>query len=86
VNVPLPEAWEQFVASQVRAGEFGNASEGVREALRLLRDKQERRALEEMRSVFARIDPHGGEGEPNATERALIADVIQARRRAKAGR
>ncbi len=35
MNVSLPPAWEHFVANQVRAGEFGNASEGVREALRL---------------------------------------------------
>ena len=46
MNVSLPPTWEQFVAGQVTAGEFGNASEVVREALRLLRDQQESRALE----------------------------------------
>ena len=59
MNVSLPPTWEQFVASQVRAGEFGNASEVVREALRLLRDQQESRAREEMRTAFAGVDPHG---------------------------
>ena len=39
MNVSLPQTWEQFVASQVSAGEYGNASEVVREALRLLRNR-----------------------------------------------
>ena len=84
MNVSLPPAWEQFVASQVSAGEFGNASEVVREALRLLRDQQESRALAEMRAAFAGVDPHGGPGEPTPRDRALIGQFIQRRRKAKA--
>ena len=84
MNVPLPPTWEPFVASQVSAGEYGNASEVVREALRLLRDQQESRALEEMRSAFAGVDPHGGQGEPTPQDRALIGQLIQRHRKAKA--
>jgi putative addiction module CopG family antidote len=83
MNVSLPPTWEQFVAGQVRAGEFGNASEVVREALRLLRDQQETRALEEMRGAFAGVDPHGGQGEPSPRDRALIARVIRQHRQDK---
>ena len=84
MNVSLPPTWEQFVASQVSAGEFGNASEVVREALRLLRDQQESRALEEMRTAFAGVDPHGGQGEPTPQDRSLIGQLIQRHRKAKA--
>lgn len=83
MNVSLPPTWEQFVASQVSAGEFGNASEVVREALRLLREQQESRALEEMRAAFAGVDPHGGEGEPTPEARALIGQAIQRHRKRK---
>ena len=83
MNVSLPQAWQQFVASQVSAGEFGNASEVVREALRLLRDQQESRAVEEMRAAFAGVDAHGGQGEPTPRERHLIAQAIRRHRQAK---
>ena len=83
MNVSLPHTWEQFVASQVSAGEFGNASEVVREALRLLRDQQEDRASEEMRAAFAGVDPHGGQGEPTPQERASIAQAIRRHRQGK---
>ena len=84
MNVSLPPTWEQFVASQVSAGEFGNASEVVREALRLLRDQQENRALQEMRAAFAGVDPHGGQGEPTPQDRGLIRQVIRRHRKGKA--
>ncbi len=83
MNVSLPRTWEQFVAGQVSAGEFGNASEVVREALRLLRDQQETRALVEMRAAFAGVDPHGGQAEPTPQDRALIGQLIQRHRKAK---
>ena len=81
MNVSLPQTWEQFVAGQVSSGEFGNASEVVREALRLLREQQETRAVEEMRAAFAHIDPHGGPGEPSPADRALIGRLIRRRRK-----
>lgn len=83
MNVSLPPAWEQFIASQVSAGEFGNASEVVRKALRLLRDQQESRASEELRAAFAGVDPHGGQGEPTPDDRALIRQLIRRHRGSK---
>ena len=80
MNVSLPQPWEEFVASQVSSGEFGNASEVVREALRLLRQRQEDRALEEMRAAFASVDSHMGQGEPAPQERALIQRLIRQHR------
>ena len=84
MNVSLPRTWEEFVAGQVSSGEFGNASEVVREALRLLREQQEARAVEEMRGAFAQVDPHGGQGEPAPADRALIARLIRRHRKGKA--
>ncbi len=83
MNVSLPQPWEEFVASQVNSGEFGNASEVVREALRLLRQRQEDRALEEMRGAFASVDSHAGEGEPGPQDRALIQRLIRQHRARK---
>jgi putative addiction module CopG family antidote len=83
MNVSLPQTWEEFVASQVHSGEFGNASEVVREALRLLRDRQESRALDEMRAAFAGVDAHGGQGEPTPQDRALISQLVRRHRKGK---
>jgi putative addiction module CopG family antidote len=83
MNVSLPQTWEQFVAGQVTAGEFGNASEVVREALRLLRDQQEKRARAEMATAFSGVDSHGGPGEPTPKDRALIGQIIRRHRQAK---
>jgi putative addiction module CopG family antidote len=78
-----PKLGEQFVASQVTSGEFGNASEVVREALRLLGEQQETRAMEGMRAAFSGVDPHGGQGEPTPEARALIGQAIQQHRKSK---
>ena len=83
MNVSLPQTWEQFVASQVSAGEYGNASEVVREALRLLRDQQESRARAEMQAAFAGVDRHGGLEEPTPQDRDLIGQIIRRHRRGK---
>jgi antitoxin ParD1/3/4 len=83
MNISLPRTWEEFVASQVTSGEFGNASEVMREGLRLLREREESRALAEMRDAFAGVDPHGGQGEPTPQQRALIGQAIRNHRRAK---
>jgi antitoxin ParD1/3/4 len=83
MNVSLPQTWEEFVAGQVSSGEFGNASEVVREALRLLREQQEARAVEEMRAAFAHVDTHGGPGEPSPSDRALIGQLIRRHRKSR---
>ncbi len=84
MNVSLPSTWEEFVTGQVASGEYGNASEVVREALRLLRERQESRALEEMRAAFAGVDTQGGPGEPTNADRALVSRLIKRRRQPKA--
>lgn len=43
-NINLTDALDAFVAEQVASGQFQNASEVVRAGLRLLRDKEQRRA------------------------------------------
>jgi hypothetical protein len=50
----------------------------------LLREREESRALAEMRDAFAGVDPHGGQGEPTPQQRALIGRAVRSHRRAKA--
>jgi antitoxin ParD1/3/4 len=65
-NINLTEHFDNFVERQVSAGRYGNASEIVREALRLLEDQeQEREAkLKALRQAakqgFAEIDQGKG--------------------------
>ncbi len=66
-NVNLTDRLDRFVETRVRSGSFSNASEVVREALRLLeqRDAEDSARLEWLRSAahdaFAALDR--GEGE-----------------------
>jgi putative addiction module CopG family antidote len=85
MKISLSKRWKQFVTAQVHAGEFGNVSEVLCEALRLLRDHQESRAQAEMRSAFAGVDPHGGAGEPTQQERTLIGQIIRRHRKGNSG-
>jgi putative addiction module CopG family antidote len=80
MKVSLPSALEDFVSSQVKSGEFDDASEVVGEALRLLRKERESKAIEEMRSAFAGVDSSGVKGEPTARDRALIGKLIKSHR------
>jgi putative addiction module CopG family antidote len=83
MKVLLPSALEEFVSSQVKSGEFDDASGVVGEALRLLRETQENKALEEMKSAFAGVDSSMGNREPSARERAVIGKFIKSHRSAK---
>jgi antitoxin ParD1/3/4 len=83
MNVSLPHVWEEFVAGQVTSGEFGNASEVVREGLRLLRDRQETRAFQTMRAAFENVDAHGGQSGPSPADRALIDQLVKRHRQSK---
>jgi len=80
MKVSLPSALEDFVSSQVRSGEFDDAGEVVREALRLLRKELEGQAMEEMRIAFARVDSAGSAGEPTVRDRALIDNLVKGHR------
>jgi putative addiction module CopG family antidote len=83
MNVSLPAALKDFVNSQVKSGEFGDANEVVREALRLLRQERENKAMQEMRDAFAGVDAFGGKGEPTKSDRALIHRLIKRHRSGK---
>ena len=87
MKVSLPSALEDFVSSQVKSGEFDDASEVVGEALRLLRETRESKALEEMRVAFAGVDSFGGKKENQLQgARAFIHNLIKGHARANAGR
>ena len=79
----MPSALEDFVSSQVNSGEFEDAGEVVREALRLLRNEHEAKSMAEMRTAFAGVDSSGGKGEPTAKDRALIHNLIGSHRSGK---
>jgi len=83
MKVSLPSALEHFVSSQVKSGEFDDAGDVVCQALRLLRNEQETKTMEEMRAAFAGVDSSGGQGEPTAKDRAFIHKLIGNHRAAK---
>lgn len=79
-SVALGDHFETFVKSQVASGRFNNASEVVREGLRLLEDHEELRRLrlEQLRAEIAR----GLEGPAIPAEQ--VFDTVRARVRAAA--
>ena len=84
VKVVLPQIWEEFVASQVTAGEVGGASEVVCAALHLLRDRQEEaQGSEETRFMSVRAETQTGSDEPTLDERALVGQLICMHRRCR---
>jgi putative addiction module CopG family antidote len=83
MKVSLPSALEDFVSSQIKSGEFDDASEVVREALRLLREDREGKAMQEMQTAFAGVDSSGGKDEPTARDRAFISRLIESHRAGK---
>jgi antitoxin ParD1/3/4 len=69
-NVSLPEKLDQFITAKVDAGDYANASEVMRTALRLL-EKEEREYEEKMVALRAAIDKGlaSGIAEPGVFER-----------------
>ena len=53
-NVNLPEKLDQFITAKVESGEYANASEVMRTALRLL-EREEREYEEKMAALRAAI-------------------------------
>ena len=86
MNVSLPASWEQWIQAQVRSGEYTSPSDVIREALRLFRERQEERGLEEMRRAFAELDQHNSKGEPTEEDVALIDRAVRAVRKANGRR
>ena len=50
----------KFIAQQITTGQYGNASEVIREALRYWREERERRAMEEFQAAWPQSGPRGG--------------------------
>jgi len=69
-NVSLPEKLDQFITAKVESGEYANASEVMRTALRLL-EKEELEYEEKMVALRAAIDKGlaSGIAEPGVFER-----------------
>lgn len=72
MNVSLGAAWEQYVAEQIQSGQFNNASEVVRDALR--RQQEYLLKLQALRN-----DIRTGVASVNAghISRASAADIIE---------
>ena len=70
MNVSLTPALEQFVRDRAKSGDYNNASEVVREALRLLRRAEEQRALklERLRAAIREGDEALAHGKPGALD------------------
>jgi antitoxin ParD1/3/4 len=64
-NVSLPEKLDQFITAKVESGDYANASEVMRAALRLL-EKEEREYDEKMAALRAAIAI--GDASPDAEE------------------
>ena len=60
MNISLTKHFEDFVASSVESGRFGSASEVVREALRLLEDREVALAALRRDLEAGRADLDGG--------------------------
>lgn len=77
MNISFTEKQEKYIASQVKQGDFQNASEVVRDALRL-HELYRQRIVEELRAEIAR-----GWDSP-ASDRS-IKDIINAKQAESAG-
>jgi antitoxin ParD1/3/4 len=64
-NVSLPEKLDQFITAKVESGDYANASEVMRTALRLL-EKEEREYEEKIAVLRAAIAE--GDASPDAEE------------------
>ena len=77
MNVSISREWESFIAAQVKSGEFGNASEVIRTALRYWREERERQSL----SAFTAVWPQtGAPAEPTDADNRQISALVRAHR------
>jgi putative addiction module CopG family antidote len=77
MNVSISKEWQSFIDAQVRSGEFGNASEVIRTALRHWREERERQALAEFTVVWPQT---GAPGEPTDDDNERISSMVRAHR------
>ena len=78
MNVSLSKEWQSFIEAQVKSGEYGNASEVIRTALRHWREEREHQALAQFTSVWPQ---HGPLGEPTNDDNAQISALVRAHRK-----
>ena len=71
MNISFTAKQEQYIASQIKTGDFQNASELVRDALRL-HEVYRHRVIEELRSEIAK----GWDGE---TSKRSASDIAKAK-------
>jgi len=73
----LGEHYEKFIASQVKAGRFNNASEVVRAGLRMLEDYETR--MKELRTLIDEGDAAIAAGKVNTYTgpEELTANIVQ---------
>lgn len=71
MNISFTEKQEQYIASQIKTGDFQNASELVRDALRL-HEVYRHRVIEELRAEIAR----GWDGE---VSKRTASDIAKAK-------
>jgi len=83
MNVSISKEWQCFIDAQVKSGEFGNASEVIRTALRHWRQERERRALAEFTAVWPQT---GAPGEPTEDDNAQISSMVRAHRKSAQSR
>ncbi|MDN5215577.1 type II toxin-antitoxin system ParD family antitoxin [Fulvivirgaceae bacterium BMA12] len=75
MNISFTEKQEKYIASQVKSGDFQNASEVVRDALRLHRVYRYK-IIEELKAEIAK-------GWDGPTSKRKIKDIIEDKRKAK---
>ena len=73
MNVSLTPQLEQMIRDKVESGRYNNASEVVREALRLIEDRDQR--LERLRAEMQRGIDQIARGESVVVDRAYLARV-----------
>ena len=71
MNISFTEKQEKYIAGQLSSGDFQNASEVVRDALRL-HELFRNRVLEELRSEISK-------GWDGATSKRSVKDIIKAK-------
>ncbi len=71
MNISFTDKQEEYIASQVQSGDFQNASEVVRDALRL-HQVYRHRVIEELKAEIEK-------GWSSATSKRSIADIIEAK-------
>lgn len=73
MNISFTEKQEQYIASQIQSGDFQNASEVVRDALRL-HAMYRHRIIEELKAEIEK-------GWDGPTSPRKVSDIIQAKKR-----